>query len=71
MSRNLGHKNIGHKLAAVALAVATYGFMNTAEAQTVVKVGIGTQDTTTNTVTAGTIIRQLKLLEKFLPKDGK
>src|SRR5882762_4295831 len=64
-------RNLGHKLAAVALAVATYGFMNTAEAQTVVKVGIGTQDTTTNTVTAGTIIRQLKLLEKFLPKDGK
>ncbi len=76
MSRNLGHKslghkNLGHKLAAVALAVATYGFINTAEAQTVVNVGIGTQDTTTNTVTAGTIIRQLKLLEKYLPKDGK
>jgi NitT/TauT family transport system substrate-binding protein len=76
MSRNLGHKslghkNLGHKLAAVALAVATYGFINTAEAQTVVNVGIGTQDTTTNTVTAGTIIRQLKLLEKHLPKGGK
>ncbi|MGJ4914565.1 ABC transporter substrate-binding protein [Bradyrhizobium sp. HKCCYLRH2015] len=36
-----------------------------------VTIGIGTQDTTTNTVTAGTIVRQLHLLEKYLPKDGK
>jgi NitT/TauT family transport system substrate-binding protein len=40
-------------------------------AQTVVTIGIGTQDTTTNTVTAGVIIRQLNLLTKYLPKDGK
>src|SRR5262245_47582228 len=75
MSRNLGqnsgYKNSGHKLAAVALALATSGFMNIAVAQTVIRVGIGTQDTTTNTVTAGTIIRQLNLLEKHLPRDGK
>ena len=36
-----------------------------------VTLGIGTQDTTTNTVTAGVVIRQLHLLEKYLPKDGK
>src|SRR5262249_3009325 len=30
-----------------------------------------TQDTTTNTVTAGTVIRQLHLLEKYLPTSGK
>ena len=42
-----------------------------AAAQTTVTIGIGTQDTTTNTVTTGVIIRQLKLLEKHLPKDGK
>jgi NitT/TauT family transport system substrate-binding protein len=40
-------------------------------AQTTVTIGIGTQDTTTNTVTTGTIIRELKLFEKYLPKDGK
>jgi sulfonate transport system substrate-binding protein len=40
-------------------------------AQTTVAIGIGTQDTTTNTVTTGTIIRELKLFEKYLPKDGK
>jgi len=36
-----------------------------------ITIGIGTQDTTTNTVTAGTVVRQLKLLEKYLPTDGK
>ncbi|HTO67483.1 MAG TPA: ABC transporter substrate-binding protein [Bradyrhizobium sp.] len=36
-----------------------------------VTIGIGTQDTTTNTVTAGTIVRQLHLLEKYLPTSGK
>jgi NitT/TauT family transport system substrate-binding protein len=41
-----------------------------ANAETVT-IGIGTQDTTTNTVTAGVVIRQLRLLEKYLPKDGK
>lgn len=41
-----------------------------ASAETVT-LGIGTQDTTTNTVTAGVVIRQLHLLEKYLPKDGK
>src|SRR5262249_24337090 len=41
-----------------------------AQAQTVT-IGIGTQDTTTNTVNTGTIIRELKLFEKYLPKDGK
>jgi NitT/TauT family transport system substrate-binding protein len=54
--------------AALLLALATAG--KTA-AQTVVTIGMGTQDTTTNTATAGTIVRELKLLEKHLPKDGK
>jgi NitT/TauT family transport system substrate-binding protein len=55
-------------LAAVALLLAISG---TVRAQTVVTIGIGTQDTTTNTATAGTIVRELKLFEKYLPKDGK
>jgi NitT/TauT family transport system substrate-binding protein len=43
-----------------------------AAAETVtVTIGIGTQDTTTNTVTTGVVIRQLHLLEKYLPTDGK
>jgi NitT/TauT family transport system substrate-binding protein len=50
-------------------AAALFG--GDAFAQTTVTIGIGTQDTTTNTVTTGTIVRELKLFEKYLPKDGK
>ena len=60
-----------HKLATLALALTVHGWSTAAGAQIVVKIGIGTQDTTTNTVTAGVVIRQLNLLEKYLPKDGK
>ncbi|VVE77115.1 ABC transporter substrate-binding protein [Pandoraea sputorum] len=35
------------------------------------RVAIGTQDTTINTATGGVLIRELKLLEKYLPHDGK
>lgn len=41
-----------------------------ASAETI-NIGIGTQDTTTNTVTTGVVIKELKLLDKYLPKDGK
>ncbi len=41
-----------------------------AHAQTI-DIGIGTQNTTTNTVTGGIVIKELKLLEKHLPKTGK
>ena len=40
-------------------------------AKDTVVIGIGTQNTTTNTVTGGIVIKQLKLLEKYLPKTGK
>src|ERR1700722_6135569 len=60
--------NFRFTLPAIAAALVCAG---AAAAQTVVTIGIGTQDTTTNTVTAGTIIRELKLLETYLPKDGK
>jgi NitT/TauT family transport system substrate-binding protein len=41
-----------------------------AHAETI-RIAIGTQDTTINCATGGLIIRELKLLEKYLPKDGK
>ena len=41
-----------------------------AHAETI-DIGIGTQDTTTNTVTGGIIIKKLNLLDKFLPHTGK
>lgn len=36
-----------------------------------ITIGIGTQDTTTNTVTGGVILKKLGLLEKHLPRTGK
>ena len=53
----------------IAMSVA-WLLAQRASAETVT-IGIGTQDTTTNTVTAGVVIRQLHLLEKYLPSDGK
>ncbi|KJC60091.1 ABC transporter substrate-binding protein [Bradyrhizobium sp. LTSPM299] len=54
-------------LSATALALMLAGPV----AAETVTVGIGTQDTTTNTVTTGVVIRQLHLLEKYLPTSGK
>ncbi len=41
------------------------------QAKDVVTLGIGTQNTTTNTVTGGIVLKEMKLLEKHLPKTGK
>lgn len=49
---------------AVALAIVS------AHAETI-RVAIGTQDTTINCATGGLLIRELKLLDKYLPHDGK
>ncbi|MBV8513240.1 MAG: ABC transporter substrate-binding protein [Xanthobacteraceae bacterium] len=54
-----------------ALAAAAFGWTSVANGQTTVTIGIGTQDTTTNTVGTGTVVRELKLLERYLPKDAK
>jgi NitT/TauT family transport system substrate-binding protein len=53
-------------LIAVLLSLAT----SAANAETI-RVAIGTQDTTINCATGGLIIRELKLLEKYLPREGK
>jgi NitT/TauT family transport system substrate-binding protein len=36
-----------------------------------IRIAIGTQDTTTNTAAGGPVPRELKLVEKYLPRDGK
>ncbi|MDU1689773.1 MAG: ABC transporter substrate-binding protein [Bradyrhizobium sp.] len=53
-------------LSAVVLAVT----LGTAKAETI-RVAIGTQDTTINCATGGLLIRELNLLDKYLPHDGK
>jgi NitT/TauT family transport system substrate-binding protein len=53
---------------ALALLVAMPGL---ARAQQALTVGIGIQNTTSNTVTGGVVIEKLGLLDKYLPHDGK
>lgn len=36
-----------------------------------IRIAIGTQDTTINTATGGLLIRELKLLDRYLPRDGR
>ncbi|MET0352077.1 MAG: ABC transporter substrate-binding protein [Rhizobacter sp.] len=43
----------------------------TAQAGDTIRVAVGTQDTTINCATGGLLIRELNLLEKYLPRDGK
>ncbi len=52
--------------ATLALALA----FPAAQAETI-RIAIGTQDTTINCATGGLLIRELRLLEKYLPRDGK
>jgi NitT/TauT family transport system substrate-binding protein len=56
---------------AVLFAVLAIAGLRLAQARETLVIGIGTQDTTTNTVTGGVVIKQMKLLEKYLPHDGK
>ena len=56
-----------HKLVTLSLLLA-FGSANAAET---IRVAIGTQDTTINCATGGLLIRELHLLEKYLPHDGK
>ncbi|WP_220812237.1 ABC transporter substrate-binding protein [Pseudomonas paralcaligenes] len=57
-------------LAGLALAIATVHANAELPAGTI-RVAIGTQDTTINCATGGLLIRELGLLDKYLPKDGK
>ena len=65
MVRHLPRLSLATSVTSLALMLSS-----PASAETVT-IGIGTQDTTTNTVTTGTVVRQLHLLEKFLPTEGK
>ena len=57
---------VASSIAALALVAG----VSSARAETI-RIAIGTQDTTINTVHAGLVIRELKLLEKHLPHTGK
>ena len=63
---------VGRALSSASLVAigAMPAFGGAAHAETI-DIGIGTQDTTTNTVTGGIVIKQLHLLDKYLPHTGK
>ena len=54
-----------------ALLAATLALAPAAQAAETIRVAIGTQDTTINCATGGLLIRELHLIEKYLPHDGK
>lgn len=57
--------------ARIMMFSATVLFSLCVQAKETVTIGIGTQNTTTNTVTGGVVIKELGLFEKHLPKTGK
>lgn len=52
------------------LGLAVLAAASTSHAETI-RIAIGTQDTTINCATGGLLIRELGLLQKYLPKDGR
>ncbi|WP_433935923.1 ABC transporter substrate-binding protein [Sorangium cellulosum] len=57
--------------ALLLLAAVLVGLSCKPDARQTIRIAIGTQDTTINCATGGLLIRELKLLEKHLPRDGK
>src|ERR1700754_3312606 len=54
-----------------ALLLALFALSTPARAGETIRVAIGTQDTTINCATGGPLVRELHLLEKYLPNTGK
>jgi ABC-type nitrate/sulfonate/bicarbonate transport system substrate-binding protein len=65
-----GSTHIAFSMARWAVAAAIVAAPLPLRAETL-EIGIGTQNTTTNTVTGGIVLKELGLLEKHLPKTGK
>jgi NitT/TauT family transport system substrate-binding protein len=53
------------------LALSLLLALGTSNAAETIRIAIGTQDTTINCATGGLLVRELHLLEKYLPHDGK
>ena len=58
------------KRTVLGLTLSLVSFTGLAHAETI-RVAIGTQDTTINCATGGLLIRELGLLDQYLPKDGR
>ncbi len=55
----------------LAGALLSLGVSMSATAAETIRIAIGTQDSTINCATGGLLIRELNLLDKYLPRDGK
>jgi NitT/TauT family transport system substrate-binding protein len=62
--------NLSQLIRRLSVGVIASAAALAAQAETI-RVAIGTQDTTINCATGGLLIRELKLLDKYLPHDGK
>ncbi|TAK75414.1 MAG: ABC transporter substrate-binding protein [Aquabacterium sp.] len=62
---------IPRSLRLIATSSALFAALHATAAPEEVVVGIGTQNTTTNTVTGGIVLEKLGLLDKHLPKTGR
>lgn len=60
-----------NRLALMLSLAASFTFASISASAETIRIALGTQDTTINCATGGLLIRELKLLEKYLPKDGK
>ena len=58
------------KVLSVVTAVLLSGLVNAAHAETI-RIAVGHQSKCTDTYSAGIIVKELQLIEKHLPKDGK
>ena len=54
-----------------AASLALFGSISQMHAGEKIRVAVGTQDTTINCAAGGPVVRELHLLEKYLPHDGK
>lgn len=60
-----------NRLALAGSLAASFAFASLSASAETIRIALGTQDTTINCATGGLLIRELKLLEKYLPIDGK
>ena len=71
-AKSVGSRAWVTRMAAMLLCLSVAGLTSgVAHAQKEIIIGIGTQHTTTNTVTGGIVIKELGLMEKYLPKTGQ
>jgi NitT/TauT family transport system substrate-binding protein len=58
-------------VALIACGAAALAMGELPDERTTITLGIGTQNTTTNTVTGGIVLKELGILDKHLPRTGK